>query len=145
MADDKRLGRDPFSLKIRPEEEAEESETPGVQESGHPEEPESWSLRVDDLESHGVSKYDKLKPLEVRLALPQKHFLEQVADHIAAQRTKALQDKQRITKATVIRAWINALGQCIDDIQLEEVRNEVELTHRFKSFLATDEENSPSD
>lgn len=137
MSDEKRLGRDPFSLKLRPE--SSDFETPEAHETETLEDSESWTLRVDDLESHGVTKYDRLKALEVRLALPQKHFLEQVTDYIVAHRSKEL-TKQRITKATVIRAWINALGQCIDEIDLNEVANEEQLTKRFKSYLKSEED-----
>lgn len=97
------------------------------------EDEKSRTSEVHKSESSQVPKYERMEPWTARVRPGQAEFLQQLAKAIMASRQ---QRRERITKNTVLRAWLTVLEEIRDELDLSEIGDEHELADRLRAAIA---------
>jgi len=92
----------------------------------------SKSSKVQNSRNSKVPKYERMEPWTARVRPGQAEFLQRLAKEIMATREHR---QERITKNTVLRAWLTVLEEVHRDLDLTEIGDEGELVHRLRKLI----------
>ena len=94
--------------------------------------PKSETSQVPNSRNSQVPKYERMEPWTARVRPGQAEFLQRLAKEIMANREHR---QERITKNTVLRAWLTVLEDVHRDLDLTEIPNEGELADRLRILI----------
>lgn len=97
------------------------------------EDPKSGTSEVQNSGSSQGPKYERMEPWTARVRPGQAEFLQRLAKEIMANREDR---RERITKNTVLRAWLAVLQEAHGELDLTEIADEDELLHRLRELIA---------
>ena len=109
-----------------------------VTKSVSPELPKLQSSKITDLQTYEVKNYKKLKRLEIRVTRDQRRFLDDWEDLIRDKMPEGERnnpDSKRITKASIIRAFVEIFRQLNLQIDPKNFRNEIDLMNEIYAEL----------
>ncbi len=93
----------------------------------------SRTSEVHHSGSENVPKYERMEPWTARVRPGQAEFLQQLAKEITASRAHR---QERVTKNTVLRAWLAILEEVRGELDLTEIADEDELVDRLRGLVA---------
>jgi len=100
----------------------------------------SQASKGQNSTSSEVPKYERMEPWTARVRPGQTEFLQRLAKEIMANREDR---RERITKNTVLRAWLTVLEEIHGQLDLTHIADEDELQRRLHELVTQRESRSP--